>query len=356
MNDSEIKIYNVPESRRYWVVRAESGTFFDHFNKSGLIALGHLNFLELSDQPEGSLFDWGTLQGNYERHTKAFEIKKGTKTAHLGQVKSFLFDMKPDDWVITVGNAAVRFGRIAGAPFVDRKPFSIIHDLESGRSTEMDLHLRRRVVWGPLISRKNLPFGLLISLKANQTLFSLDSKWEAIYHTLYAAFTRCNRLYLSLKIRTQARIKNHEVSSIFHLLDEVEVLGKELAHGNHAILYDFDRVFDSYIEYNELTLTTKAQFHSPGEIWNAITATVGNLDHWASYTVLIYSMIFGNKTTGFDGIVDLQTRQKLWDLVIDRIRKNRASQVVDSLQIELPRIDTSRLEGPDAAPSNSQDN
>jgi len=348
MNDNDLRIYQVPESRRYWVVRAESGSYFDHFNKAGVIALGHLNFMELEHNTDTPLsFDWDTLRGNYERHKEAREIKRGTRTAHLGQVKSFLYDMKPDDWVITVGNSAVRFGRIISNAYIDRKPFSVIYDIQTGRSTEMDLHLRRKVVWGPIISRKNLPYGLLISLKANQTLFSLDSKWEAIYHTLYPAFIRKNKLYLSLKIKTQARIKNRDISALFNLLNEIEVLGKELASGNFAILDFFDPIFDQYVEYDQLTLTTKAQFHSPGEIWNAITSTVGHLDHWASYTVLVYSMLFGNKKTGFDGLIDIDTRRKLWDLMIDRIKKNHASQTIESLQVELPRVDTSRLEGPE---------
>jgi hypothetical protein len=36
-----MKIYKIPEEKRYWVVRAESGRYFDHFIKYGVVALGH---------------------------------------------------------------------------------------------------------------------------------------------------------------------------------------------------------------------------------------------------------------------------------------------------------------------------
>ena len=46
-----MKIYEVPSDRRYWVVRAEGGLYYDHFTKNGLMALGHLKSLgiELKD-------------------------------------------------------------------------------------------------------------------------------------------------------------------------------------------------------------------------------------------------------------------------------------------------------------------
>lgn len=45
-----MQIYEVPENRRYWVVRADSGRFYDHFVNHGIIALAHLNQLGLDEQ------------------------------------------------------------------------------------------------------------------------------------------------------------------------------------------------------------------------------------------------------------------------------------------------------------------
>lgn len=340
-----MNIYRVPDERRYWAVRAESGQYFDHFTSYGIIALAHLNLLELEDSTEESPpFDWSTLRGNFLRHKDVSNNSKNKTSSHLAQVQSFLYDMNVGDWVVTVGHGAVRFGRIVGKAFIKKDIVTFVYDIQTGRKVDMNMHLRRHVEWGPSIARKDLPFGLLLSLKANQTLFSLDTKWDAIYHTLYPAFLRDDTLYLSAKIKTKNNIKNHSVSAIFKLLDEIEVIGKEFSE--KGVIDNFDEVFSGYIDQDELSITTKAQFHSPGEIWNAITAAAGhvNINNWATYTVTAYGMLFGNNKMGFDGLIDLDTRRKIWDLVIERIKKNRAEKVVDSLQLELPKLDTSKLE------------
>jgi len=340
-----MKIYEVPAERRYWVVRAEGGQYYDHFTRHGLIALGHLNILNLSDSTEESQPpEWAKLQSKFKQLLEQDPTLKTTGKLHLSQAKSFLYEMKPGDWVITIGSGSVRFGRITGKAFIEKTPLVVIYDAERGHITECHMHLRRRVEWGPTVSRSDLPYGLLISLKANQTVFSLDAKWDALYHTLYPAFIRDQKLYLSAKIKTEKAIKNHNITTVFKLLDEVEVIGKLIAL--RANTPNFDATMEEYIESDALTITTKAQFHSPGDIWNAISSLAGHIDlnNWATYTVLAYSMIFGNQKTGFDGLIDIDTRKKLWNLVIDRIKANNAQKTVNDLQIELPKIDTSKLE------------
>src|SRR6185369_17641772 len=68
------------------------------------------------------------------------------------------------------------------------------------------------------------------------------------------------------------------------------------------------------------------------------------LNHWATCTYAAYSMMFGNKKIGVDGIVDLKTRQKLRDLVIGRMNKHHADKAVKKLEIDSPDADTAPLE------------
>jgi predicted Mrr-cat superfamily restriction endonuclease len=140
-----VSIYEVPSERRYWVVRAEGGFYFDHFTKHGVIALGHINIINLpNSKEEDAPIEWGNLQNLFKaRLDTAPEIKRGG--LHLSQVKSFLYEMKVGDWVMTVRSGAVCFGRIIGKPFVDKDPLVIIYDPERGPKIEMDMHLRRCV-------------------------------------------------------------------------------------------------------------------------------------------------------------------------------------------------------------------
>lgn len=339
-----MRIYNVPETRRYWLVRAESGKYYQHFVNDGVIALGHLNDFDFEDT-KGAPFlpDVKSLRESFVRQYSSDEKKRKT-LLHFGQAKSFLYEMTVGDWVVTVGNFSLRVGRIIGKPFISKVPVDVVIDPKTDRRVSMNFDLRRRVEWGPSISRARLPYGLTQSLRANQTLACLDSKWEAIYHTLYPAFIKDNILHLSAKITTEDRIRNHSLSLIFKMLDEIEVIGKEFA--KEGGINNFDELFSRYVAEDKLSITTKAEFHSPGDIWNSITALAGNisLESWSAYTLTAYSMLFGNQKLGFDGIIDLETRKKLWDLVIERLKKNGAEKAVESLKLELPCVDTTKLE------------
>ncbi|MEJ2043237.1 MAG: hypothetical protein P8X74_01075 [Reinekea sp.] len=110
------------------------------------------------------------------------------------------------------------------------------------------------------------------SLRANQTVFNVDKHWEAIYHSLYPAFSKEDDLYLSLKIRQEKEINNYSVVQILSFLNEIEVIAKEL-EGNLGP-DNFEKLFAQYVVSDLLTLTTKAQFNSPGDIWNKIDFSV----------------------------------------------------------------------------------
>ncbi|CAM4396450.1 hypothetical protein [Pseudoalteromonas maricaloris] len=337
-------IFQVPDDRRYWVVRAESGRFYEHFVKYGVIALGHLDCIEFKDTSEGERFypDEEELTDQFKKYREGKKYKKQSTSVQLAQAKSFIYDMSIGDWVVTIGSNLIRFGRIISNSYIDNTPLIVVYDPESGHQSEMEFKVRREVSWGPSISKKELPYGLTQSLKSNLTVFNLDRHWQAVHHSLYPAFMKGGNLYLSSKIRSNDEIKNYSVSAILTLLNEVEVIGKEFAKNNN--LNNFEAIYNQYIDDEQLTITTKAQFHSPGDIWNAISSIVGEADRWETYVVVAYGMLFGNQKLGFDGLLDLQTRQKLWDLVLQRLKKNKAEKVVESLQLEMPKTNTEKLE------------
>jgi predicted Mrr-cat superfamily restriction endonuclease len=343
-------IYNVPSDRRYWVVRADGGKYYQHFTHFDVIALGHLDEMQLQNTEEGYFFpESSTLIEAFDNLPVTAETTSRQKSAHYSQAKSFIYEMDVGDWVLTIGPYLARFGRIISPPYLNKESLKITVDRDKDRTFDCNFQLRRNVAWGPSISRANLPYGLLRSLRANQTLFNIDDHWEAIYHTLYAAFLAGNTLYLSARINSSENISNYDVTQVFSLLTEVEILGKELLN-NNLTPENFDEVVDRYAAENKITITTKAQFHSPGDIWNAIVA-IGDathldaaLNHWATSTFAIYSLIFGNKKLGVDGVVDLKTRQKLWELIIARMKKHNADTVVKKLEIDSPSADTSPLE------------
>ncbi|WP_415886597.1 hypothetical protein ACMXYO_01100 [Neptuniibacter sp. QD37_6] len=335
-----MEVYNVPDKRRYWVVRADNCKYYEHFIRYGVIALGHLDQLNLRPiNSQISKRSYKSLDSSLKKLHEHQDIPSRSTSTQLNQAKTFINDMKVGDWVLTVGRSVIRFGRIISDYRLDSKPLAIIHDHENDRKTVLEYQLRRKVSWGPSIRRDSLPYGLQASLKANQTIFNIDHNWEAIYHSLYPVFCKGDTLYLSAKINTEQRVKNYAVSTLLGFLNELEVISKELDSGLKPD--EFDDVFRKYVHSDQITITTKAGFHSPGEIWNAVE---GNSKKSMLYLVLGYSMLFGNQTLGFDGLVDLETRQKLWDIVIKRMDDKDINQVINSLQLTAPDVKTNRLE------------
>jgi hypothetical protein len=338
-----MQLYEVPKERRYWVVRAEGGLYFDHFVTYGIIALGHMDILNLPEQIENPYQpDMKVIQKNLFAIHKSQNISSRSTSTHLNQISTFLYDIQIGDWVLTIGANEVKVGRVIGHPRLSKKTLCKTYNAETNDSVYLDYNLRRNVEWGPTILRSQLPYGLAQSLRANQTLFNLDRHWDAIYHTMYPAFIRYGNLHLSANINTTYAVRNYSVSFLFNFLNEIEVLSKEFKNGINA--ENFDRYLEHYIEEDRLTITTKAQFHSPGEIWNMITSLGGDVAGWPTYCVLAYSMIFGNQKLGFDGLVDLQTRQKLWEIVFSRMGQKKLEIVSKHLDLKAPSHDTKKIE------------
>lgn len=338
-------IYEVPKGRRYWVIRAESGLYYDHFIRNGLIALGHFNSLSIQlDDTDRFAPDEDWLKDAVAKKAQLKGSRKRQESVSLNQLKIFLYEIKEGDWVVTVGHNSLRFGLVTGNAYIKNEKIVVYYGKENDRKVEMDFVLRRSVSWGPTISRRAMPYGLLSSLKANQTVFSLDKHWQAIYHSLYPVFSRGDALFLSLKIRSEKEISNYNVVQILSFLNEIELLAKELENGLNSD--NFNKAFQYYVSNNKFTLTTKAQFNSPGDIWNKLDFS-GLKKSKMAYAVVAYAMLFGNEHAGMDGIIDLESRQKLWQIVVDRIKEKDMKHVVSNLELSEPKYDTSVLESLD---------
>ena len=331
-----MEIYSVPINRRYWVIRADGGKYYSHFLKNNIIALGHT---EGAYAYKGIFKPFSPSDDDLESVFRKYFLNKGFKnrkaSSFLGQIKTFTNDLNVGDWIITIGNKETSIGRIISGAYLEKNIL---------RSEDLDLtyELRRKVVWGPKFKRSKMPHSLKRSLKSNLTLFNIDKHREAIYHSSYPYFRIENKLYLSTKIGTTDKIKNIDITSFLSFLNELEVIAKnEVVATNMG---HFDEVFEQYANDDLITMTTEAEFHSPGEIWTAITGIAENLDSWMAYIIGGYAMIFGNQKMGFDGIIDLQTRQQLWGLVIERMKKKKIKQVSKSLELDVPNVDTVAIE------------
>lgn len=150
--------------------------------------------------------------------------------------------------------------------------------------------------WGATLKRSDLPYDLQVGLKCNQSLFSITKYHESLYHTLFPFFIKGSKVHTSLKIQTQTNIRTKDIINLFELIDEIDEFCKKFITSNS------DAPSSSYV---------KAQFKSPGDIWAIYNDIKTNVPAEVLWFIGAYVAIFGNKLTGFDGIINKETKQKI---------------------------------------------
>lgn len=328
-----------PAEQRIWVVRASGGYYVRHFRRSGLMAIGHLNDIGL---PEGPVS--GASAFKFEKALKSAhsDRTKASITSHSKQAEAFCIAIKKDDLVVTIDAQGLMVGRVMDSDaYIDYTPIVLKSDGEP--DDKMRHQLRRAVSWGPHIPRKAVPIAMEMTLFAHQTVFNIDRYWASVYHLLYPCFTHEGRLYLSANIRQQDAIDNYSISQFFGLLSGVEVMAKLLASDSDE-WQDYPQNLPELRESLDLSLSSKAEFMSPGTVWSTLLLDPGGI-LWAA---VIYVMLFGGDLKFFkaDGIIDTHTRQKVWNHVL-RLRKTHdVEKVQRALKVEVPKLGTEKIEVP----------
>ncbi|CAK2185229.1 conserved hypothetical protein [Vibrio crassostreae] len=339
------EIYEVPSNRRYWMIRSSGGHYYNHFTSNNCIGIGHLNVLDLESKAAGE-FNSTEAELRHALRLKGFEKKRFDKyNRQLKQAAKFIHEMAIGDWIITVGQAGYRYGVITSKAYIEREPVVLEGEVRGYRG-DADMHLRRRVNWGPVIRREHVPYGLAQALRARQTVTCLDDHWQALCHSLYPVFTKQNELYLSVKIGTDKPINSYSIGTLFTLFSEIEVLAKEFE--NHFIDKDFNReqfdaVFKGYLNAGLLTVSNKAQYQSPGDAWFKFVVDKYPiaLGIWFASAVLL-----GNDVIGMQGIITDEAHQKLLDSAFELLLERDVSEELKGLELDVPKFRTGELEVP----------
>lgn len=336
-----------PEHQRFWVVRSSGGQYIQHFRRGGVAAIGHLNELELTNGPVGADFALSVEKALTNAQPSR---SKGSITSHANQVKSLVSEMKEHDIVLTLDSSHLMVGIIGAKPaYISDKPIVIMG--RHGEDWEMRNLLRREVTWGPTLSRHAVPAALELTLFAHQAVFNIDEHWASIYHLLYPCFRYGQQLYLSANIEQTAQINNYAVSQFFSLLSGIEIVGAALADwsdkstANDSYDFSYEALFNQYRRSHSFSLTTRAEFMSPGTAWS--TATMGT--QRMAWTALIYVMLFGGDMIVIktDGLITKEMREKAWSLVLEMKDKHDFPTITNELRLDIPRIDTRPLDAND---------
>lgn len=292
----------VDPKKNYWVIRADGGFYFHRFINNGFVALSHIYALKITEPGISN-----SILNNISLY-----LPHSEKTTRQNQVYRFIDKIKINDWVITIGKKEIAIGIVKSAPFFDGSGFE---------GKEYLLGLRRRVEWGATLKRSDLPYDLQVGLKCNQSLFSITKYHESLYHTLFPFFIKGSKVHTSLKIQTQTNIRTKDIINLFELIDEIDEFCKKFITSNS------DAPSSSYV---------KAQFKSPGDIWAIYNDIKTNVPAEVLWFIGAYVAIFGNKLTGFDGIIDKETKQKIVNFALQRLQNKKTADSIKNLDISFP--------------------
>lgn len=187
-----------------YVVRAEFGTYTNHFLKGGYVAIGWLISYDLSQVKTKD-----ELKKLYEQDNP------GEKSVYVigqqvGQIYRFLFEMKPGDYVITPDNNTeyIHYGVLKNEPYY----------YDKGEDGCPNNH-RRKIKWEEKIERSQFSVPFQNSIRSALTVFSVAHKsnfFETIGKTQYVEIDQ---------VRTHKRVNEVVLERILQLTtEEFEIL------------------------------------------------------------------------------------------------------------------------------------
>ena len=165
---------------------------------------------------------------------------------------------------------------------------------------------------------------------------------ESICYTLYPFFKIGNDLHFTIRINQQKGISNFYITKIFDYLNELEFLSKTELNLNDN--NELETLYREFALSGCFNLSTQASFHSPGDIWARLGFDKTQVTSQMMKAIIIYAMLFGNSHLGMDGIIDVKSRQLIWEAIVKRVDMSVTEEASKKLELSMPKYNTKEIE------------
>ncbi|OMF17265.1 hypothetical protein BK131_04690 [Paenibacillus amylolyticus] len=219
IKENEIPIVIIPEDRKYWLVRTQSGEFYDEFFHDGFIGIG---WNEFSDIERLRTSEKEEITDLISITYKPEEGQKPPQPGRIyGQIYRFLFELKVNDIVMIPSNNSshISFGIIQSEPYI-----------EEVSETSMDMGLcpftkRRKVKWIKTVQRDRLDPYLYRMMQAHQAISNANDYANYIDRTLHSYYLKGNKSHLVVDVKQENQIPAVDmISYVSTLLDIVPLI------------------------------------------------------------------------------------------------------------------------------------
>lgn len=182
-----LPISTVSDSRHYWFIRTQGGSYFDEFFLDEFVGIGHEDVpcIEESERSEQLL--------------EKIKINHPQATRVLNQVYKFCKEMHKGDIVIipSASSAQFAFGYIKDDDFYEEKIST--EDIDEGKCPYIR---RRKTHWIRGISKGRVDSKLYTFFRNQQTLSMVDDYSEFIERAIHPFYIKNGVSHLTLDIRT----------------------------------------------------------------------------------------------------------------------------------------------------------
>lgn len=227
----------IPVSKRYWLIRTQSGSLYETFVVNKFIALDHneVSISQLAEFSNNSAGDDLLLRKYirnkvYEVHTNRLEEKGifeelDTRKSTLisNQIFKFVYEIKKGDIVIipSSNSDVISFGEVTESNIAE---FSS----EELRRSGTDAILKKRVHWIKDIARRNLDPYLYKMFTAHQALIDVGPYADIIERSLKDFFILDEEAHLIINVESEEEIPAPDLFGLgSSLLDLIDRFSKE---------------------------------------------------------------------------------------------------------------------------------
>lgn len=269
IKEYDIPVVQIDHTRNYWLIRTQSGEYYENFYFENFIAIGWEDFndIERFRSTEKQIMI-GDIEKAYPDYKKPGLI--------YSQIKRFLFDLSPGDVVMipSPNSYRISFGIILSEPeTVEVKET----DIEEGACP---FSKRRRVKWLKTVNREELDPYLYKMMHTHLTISNATDYAEVIDRTLHSFYIKKGSAHLVLEVKQEDDIPAVDlINGINNILDIVPLLKNPQ---------------DEKIEFNKRDIDLKLRVQSPGVI-----ELISNVAPWTIFGIgIILTFVVGGKIKG----------------------------------------------------------
>ncbi|WP_427071271.1 hypothetical protein [Lysinibacillus fusiformis] len=204
LDNWDIEIKEISESRDYWLVRTNSGEFYEEFSHGNYISIGWNEFLNPSD-----FINEKASEQMKNRIEEYYPDKQAGRI--YSQIRKFIFDIKVGDVVMIPSKDSefVNFGIVTSELFQ--------HRINGNEDTFVK---SKSIEWIKEVERDQLDPYLFKMMQAHQTVNNAEKYARYIDRTMYSLYSKGENSYLILPVKEESNIPAYDLTKFLNSLIE----------------------------------------------------------------------------------------------------------------------------------------